>query len=137
MSSSNKGKGVGKGQSNWHKNSQLHNKKRGNNPERSSSTIQTTTHSKNAQSLESNASRMNMNTSTHLQEVQKCKTTKTKGELLTKNFSKEDPLMADLLWTSVVPNEERIPRFFFSYLYDTHKALNIRLIKGHILKLLY
>ena len=126
MSSSNKGKGVGKGQSNRHKNNQLHNKKRGNNPERSNSTIQTTTTSKTAQSLESNANHMNTKASAHLQEVRKCKSTRTKGDLLTKNCWREDPLMADLLWRSVVPNEERIPRFFSLYLYKTNRAVIIR-----------
>ena len=123
MSSSSKGKGVGKGQSNRHKNDQHHNQTRKNNPERSNSTKPKPTHSKTSQSLESNASCMNRKPSTHLKEVQTCKSTRTKGDLLTKHCSREDPLMADLLWRSVVPNEERIPRFFSSYFFKDYRVL--------------
>lgn len=111
MSSRNKGKGVGKGQSNRHKSNQVSNKKRRNDPDESKRIPQDTRPNSLTEILETTANNMKMKSSEDLQAIPKYKITSTKQELSIKTFSREDPLMADLLWRSVVPKEERIPRF--------------------------
>ena len=115
----NKGKGVGKGQSNRHK---------GNRPqegdttskEKNKPTSNLTLRSKDDISIDSKPKpdHATCHDNTNIEnasELGVCKNNKH-ARYRSRLHSKEDPLMADLVWRSVSPDDERIPRLpFFSF----------------------
>lgn len=101
----NKGKGVGKGQSNRHKN-----ERRNRNTETSYGSRSRVSSNSSSTSSTPNVNRNDFSRIHNFQEQHKCSTMKIPNTLLPRTFSREDPLMADLLWTNVQPSDECIPR---------------------------
>lgn len=95
----NKGKGVGKGQSNRHKNERHHRN------------VDTFTESHRISSSSRNFNRNeNPNTPRNSQNEQRFSANHMDNSKVLRTFSKDHPLMADLVWKSVQPTEECIPR---------------------------
>ena len=97
-----KGKGVGKGQSNRHKSVRYH-----RNTEITTATnneLPNTTHFNPNESLKSK------NQPKRCQGKQQQSLIKYQDSMPSTTLSREDPLMADLLWKNVQPDEECIPR---------------------------
>ena len=95
----NKGKGVGKGQSNRHKNERHHRN------------VETLAESHRISSSRRNLSKNeNSNTSRNSQNENEFSAHHIENLKETRTFSKDHPFMADLVWKSVQPTEECIPR---------------------------
>ena len=97
-----KGKGVGKGQSNRHKNSRYH-----RNNEINEATDRVSTNTARFNPNESLKSKKKQN---RCHNKQKQGLIRYQGSAASTTLSREDPLMADLLWRNVQPDEECIPR---------------------------
>ena len=97
-----KGKGVGKGQSNRHKNSRYH---RNNEINEATSSV-----ANNTNLFNPNESLKNKKKQNRCQDEQKQRLIRYQGSSASTTLIREDPLMADLLWKNVQPDEECIPR---------------------------
>ena len=115
----NKGKGVGKGQSNRHKSNKPH-ERESTSKEEQMTASKLTLYSTDNRSIDSEpktdpASR---HKNTNIQKTSELGVGKNNkhSRYRLRLLSKEDPLMADLVWRSVSPDDERIPRLsFFSF----------------------
>ena len=115
----NKGKGVGKGQSNRHKSSRP---QEGDttSKEKNKTASNLTLCSADVLSIDSSPKPdhsicHNNRNIENASDLGVCKN-KMHSRYRSRLVSKEDPLMADLVWRSVSPDDERIPRLsFFSF----------------------
>ena len=115
----NKGKGVGKGQSNRHKINKPQEIEYASKEEKKTAS-KLVLHSTDERSIDSEpktdpASRPKNTNIEATSEQGVCKNN-MHSRYRSRPLSKEDPLMADLVWRSVSPDDERIPRLpFFSF----------------------
>ena len=115
----NKGKGVGKGQSNRHKSSRP---QEGDttSKEKNKTASNLTLCSADVLSIDSSPKPDHSicHNNTNIENSSDLGVSKNKmhSRYRSRLVSKEDPLMADLVWRSVSPDDERIPRLsFFSF----------------------
>ena len=107
-----KGKGVGKGQSNRHMKKSC--------SKDDTSKVKANTVNKQLSTQGSSIPKLKLNTdvinpviSSDLENTKLASTDMRNKDAQSQNISREDPFMADLVWKSVEPNEERIPRFAY------------------------
>ena len=112
----NKGKGVGKGQSNRHKSSRPQERDT-TSKEKNKTASNLTLCSADVLSIDSSPKSdhsiwHNNRNIENASDLGVCKN-KLHSRYRSRLVSKEDPLMADLVWRSVSPDDERIPRLSF------------------------
>ena len=130
----NKGKGVGKGQSNRHKSSRP---QEGDttSKEKNKTASNLTLCSADVLSIDSSPKSdhsicHNNRNIENASDLGVCKN-KMHSRYRSRLVSKEDPLMADLVWRSVSPDDERIPRLSFFLISWQYIAISILLSFEH------